>query len=507
MDWSEGYVADLGYVRGCYRELGASMQAFILAANGYEAPDLNAPFTKVELGCGYGVSLLLEAAVYPHAQFFGVDFNPDHITWAKRIAAQAQLNNVHFLEMSFADLLGSPIPDADFVGLHGVWSWVSDENRQAISRFLDRRLKSGGLAMVSYNVLPGQSANRTLRELMMRKYRSIAGPTASRVKESLAFAAEFRDLSAPIFTKNVDLSDQLNKITVMPPRYLAHEYFNQDWHLFYHHEVAEALAKVRLSYIGTARPIENLEKLSFQAPFLKLLEKVAPQERETLKDLYLNRMFRFDIYGRGLEKIGPIGSVDHILKSRFALVGDRSKFAEGVLNTTAGAFKYKKELHQPIFDRLETSTACGQDFVFQPGPRPLTPADVTEMLSILIDVGIISTALPDDGLELRTERTKRLNQVLLERMQKGEDIGFLISPVSGVPYSAVDFVQYFMSALNLDKEPILFAWSLLKALGKRMMKDGKPIDGREQNIKELELRFQEFERDHKPRLKRLGIVA
>ena len=74
----------------------------------------------------------MEAAAHPQGQFYGVDFNPGHIAWAKRVAADAKLDNVNFLELSFADLLSSSIPNADFISLHGVWSWVSQENRVAI---------------------------------------------------------------------------------------------------------------------------------------------------------------------------------------------------------------------------------------------------------------------------------------------------------------------------------------------------------------------------------------
>lgn len=47
------------------------------------------------------------------------------------------------------------LPAFDCVMLHGVYSWVGPETRRAVVRFLDRFLKPGGVAYVSYNSLAG----------------------------------------------------------------------------------------------------------------------------------------------------------------------------------------------------------------------------------------------------------------------------------------------------------------------------------------------------------------
>jgi hypothetical protein len=225
-----------------------------------------------------------------------------------------------------------------------------------------------------------------------------------------------------------------------------------------------------------------------------------------LKDIYLNRMFRYDIYGRGLEQIGLFGSVGHILQSRFVLVNNPAEFT-GQIKTPAGPMSFKKELYEPILTRLKQGPALGQEFVMQPGPRPLSPADVTQMLSILLDENIVYPAMPADGYQARAERTKRINVVLMDRMLKGEDTSFLISPVSGFPHHVADFAQHFIAAQAMGKNPITYAWKMLKAQNKRMSKDGKVLMAEDENIKELEDRFQDFERDFKPTWSRLEIIA
>jgi len=507
LNWSDGYVTDLGYTRGYYRELNPLLQNFALAATGREGPDLAAGFTKVELGCGYGLSLLLEAAAFPNGQFFGIDFNPDHITWAQRTARQAGLDNVVFLEAGFADLEASAIPDCDFIGLHGVWSWVNDANRALLTWFMQRRLKNGGVAMVSYNAMPGWSAKKVLRELMMSKYRSTAGPTPARIKEAIDFAMELRALGASVFTQNPELSGHLDGIAKMPVRYLAHEYFNHDWHPFYQHEVAGQLASAKLSYLASCKPLENVDKYNFQAPVLEALDKVAPGEREALKDSFLSRTFRYDLYGRGIENLGLVGTMDALQRTPFVLTGDRSKFSGGVVKAPLIGLKLKNETYEAVIAMLERGPVTAHDIMYRSGPSALSPGGLLEILAVLTGLDVITPALSDDGRDQRRVRCRRLNETLMQRMMKGEDVSFWVSPVSGLGHNVANFFQLFIIADGMGKDPVSYAWRALKSSGKRMVKGGQMIEGEQENLTELEARFKEYETLWKPRWRQLGMLV
>jgi SAM-dependent methyltransferase len=56
---------------------------------------------------------------------------------------------------SFAEFASRDLPEFDYIGLHGIWSWISDENRAVIVDFIRRKLKVGGVLYISYNTLPG----------------------------------------------------------------------------------------------------------------------------------------------------------------------------------------------------------------------------------------------------------------------------------------------------------------------------------------------------------------
>ena len=156
-NWSAGYVVDVEYTHGFYQELTPSLLGFLALLQGVQSPDPGASsLTYCELGCGQGFSTNLLAAANPQIQFHATDFNPGHIVGAQNLARAAAVKNVHFYDDSFAEFLSrDDLPDFDFITLHGIYSWVSPENRQTIVEFIRRKLKPGGLVYISYNTMPG----------------------------------------------------------------------------------------------------------------------------------------------------------------------------------------------------------------------------------------------------------------------------------------------------------------------------------------------------------------
>ncbi len=506
MDWSDGYVTDLGYTHGYYKELNPLLQSYSLAAGGREAPDIKKPFVKVELGCGYGLSALIEAATFPHAQIFALDFNANHITWAKRIAKEAQLDNVTFFDASFADLQNLPIPMSDFIGLHGVWSWINQDNRDVITDFLAARLQNGGVAMISYNALPGWSESQSLREIMMRKYRSTAGTTEARIKDALSFADAVSKIDGPFFNLHPGLRKTLEDLTKKSVRYMAHEYFNHDWHQFYHHQVANSLVRAKLSFAATCKPLENFERFCFTPEFIALLNQVAPSERETVKDIYLNRNFRYDLYGRGIEKGQIIATIDRIREMNFVLIDDNMKLDAAADKTLINSVKLKNSLLGPLLERLKAGPATGSELAVRDGVEVLQAAGLAEVITLLVEAKTISVGMPNDGIEARRKATHRLNTALIERFNFGEDVAFLASPVSGFGHNLNDVERLFLSAIYLGKPPAEHALKILDRLGRRVMRGSAPIESEADSLKELDNRLETFTVTMVPKLKRLGFL-
>ncbi len=84
--WQAGYVGDVNYTLGFYRELSPTYLSLACVMSGVEGPDVTKPMRYCELGCGRGFGTVLLAAANPNIEFVGVDFNPSHIAEARSLA-------------------------------------------------------------------------------------------------------------------------------------------------------------------------------------------------------------------------------------------------------------------------------------------------------------------------------------------------------------------------------------------------------------------------------------
>ena len=109
------------------------------------------------------------AATRADAEVWGIDFNPAHIARARRLAEKAGLDNLRLEDWTFASLTGaheSALPRFHYIVMHGVWSWISQENQRHIVDFIDRHLEPGGLVYVTYNALPGWNGVAPLQRMI-----------------------------------------------------------------------------------------------------------------------------------------------------------------------------------------------------------------------------------------------------------------------------------------------------------------------------------------------------
>jgi tRNA G46 methylase TrmB len=91
-----------------------------LAFKGVAPPDVR---VACELGFGQGVSLNIHAAA-PTVDWWGTDFNPQQVANAQRLS-QAAGSRAQLCDDSFAEFCQrDDLPSFDFIGVHGIWSWV-----------------------------------------------------------------------------------------------------------------------------------------------------------------------------------------------------------------------------------------------------------------------------------------------------------------------------------------------------------------------------------------------
>jgi len=210
--WNSGYVTDLEYTHGFYRELEPGYLCYAALISGYLPPDTDSKFTYCELGCGNALSTNIIASAWPQGDFYGVDFNPSHIVNGTQLSKSAGLTNLKLLEADFRDLLDAhDLPDFDFITIHGVLSWINDENRKAIQRFVLKKLKPGGILYLSYNCLPGWAAAMPVRELMKRFADDTYGSTLDKVNAALSSVEKAFAVKSGFFNGNTAAESQFNR--------------------------------------------------------------------------------------------------------------------------------------------------------------------------------------------------------------------------------------------------------------------------------------------------------
>jgi hypothetical protein len=94
-------------------------------------------------------------------------------------------------------------------------------------------------------------------------------------------------------------------------------------------------------------------------------------------------------------------------------------------------------------------------------------------------------------------QTRRLNSVLLERVEQQDGISYLASPVTGgaVALSRIDqlFLKYWMSGLQESDQWAEKVWRVLEAAGHRAVEDGKPVETTEENLRVISAAAKKFE--------------
>ncbi len=214
-NWTEGYVSDVEYTEGFYREMAPSHLAFVALVMGYAPGAVGRPDHYLELASGQGFGTALLAAANPGTEFVGIDFNPAQTANARKLAEFADLTNIRFLDWSFQETATRREelpPEFDVIALHGIYSWVSEQNRKALVAILAQRLKPGGFAYVSYNCMPGWAAMAPAQWLIREFAHRHHGRSDQQIAQALEFLNTLRDSKACYFGLNPIVKKRLEVI-------------------------------------------------------------------------------------------------------------------------------------------------------------------------------------------------------------------------------------------------------------------------------------------------------
>ncbi len=518
-DWSYGYVSEIDYTHGYYPELAPLRLRLAMLSKQQACPPglpgsrSGRPMRYLELGFGQGLSLNIHAAA-GEGEFWGVDFNPTHTANARALA-DASGADLRLFDADFAEFAQrSDLPEFDVIALHGIWSWISAENRQLLAELCRRKLAVGGLVYLSYNCTPGWSAAMPLRHLLSL-HAELASHDAQgllpKVEAALGFAQQVVDSGAKYFAANPGVADRLKLINGQNRQYLAHEFFNNAWLPMPFSDVARQLDGAKLSFAASANLLDHIDSINLSPAQQTLMASLKnPVLTESLRDYIVNQQFRRDIWVRGPRPLAARQQTELLAAQRFVLCVAPQEVSLKVVGAL-GEAALAPEVYQPVIEQLAANGGQARPAAEIVAALPqIGQARVLQALLVLTAGGQVSPAADEASTARLRGRTDALNRHLATQAGYSGDVGWLASPVTSAGVAVGRFQQLFIAAIQAGRQApqdwAEHAWSALAAQGECLLKDGAALSQPEDNLAELRRQAVLFAEGRLERLRVLGVV-
>lgn len=513
MGWTSGYISDIEYTAGYYQEQNPLLLSFVAMVNGYEPPPLNKKFTYFELGFGRGETVNLLAAAHPQGRFYAADFNPAHVAGATALAEAAGLENLTLLENSFADLAAGAVelPQFDYITLHGIYTWVTPENRRFIVDFVARYLKPGGVVYVSYNAMPGWTTTLPLQRLLVEYGDAFPNRSDIQIGHATEFVQKMVDAKAAYFSSGGVLQTRLDGLRKYNRSYLVHEYMHKHWHPMYHADVARDFADAKLDFIGTGDLPEAYPSLYLSEEKQQLIDTFPdPAMRETMKDYCQNTSFRKDIYIRGARQLEPLRRKQLLKRMGLALIVTRDD-VKVTMSLGIGEVTAKAELCLPICDALARKPHTLGQLAELPALQDRSFEDVVQLAALLV-ASKQAVLFNLDCAEQDGAQAKRMNLAMSAKTRYSDEFNNLCSGMTGGALSAdyvARLVYWLIAGEHVAAEASALAkagWVVMKTQGRHMVKEGVHLADDADNEAELQTQIGTVLREQLPVWRHLNML-
>ncbi len=270
--------------------------------SGLETPEVETA-RILELCCGAGWNALGMAWQLPNARVVAVDACGPPMDDARAAAAALSADNIEFVA---ADLESMETGERfDYIVAHGALSWVPDPAKRALMKVVGACLADDGLAMVSFNALPGWRFRRMAREMV---HAVLGGPpTIDRLPEARAAVKVFADNLVGEGIYGEFVAELFGYVSDCDDVGLYHDLLSPSCDALDFRSFADLYRPVGLQYVAEAEWTDP-SYAGYPPEFLALLEPVMNDAvaREQLVDLMVNTLFRRAILcreGRPLKRV------------------------------------------------------------------------------------------------------------------------------------------------------------------------------------------------------------
>lgn len=203
----------------------------------------------LEIGGAGGGNVIPISILYPKTKTVSFDLSGEQITQANKFKEAMKLKNIDFIQRDITKL-EKDLGEFDYIICHGVFSWVPDFVRDEILEVCRRHLSKNGLAVISYNVLPGWSAIKSLREMMLYHASNFKSPK-QKIQEARNLLGFIYDNTPPSNEAYRQIIDRERKfLNTTNDSYIFHEHLESENHQYYLHQFVDMAVKHDLTYVG-----------------------------------------------------------------------------------------------------------------------------------------------------------------------------------------------------------------------------------------------------------------
>ena len=190
--------------------------------------------------------------------------------------------------------------DFDYIIAHGVYAWAPEPVRSALLRVAGERLSPHGLALISYNALPGCRFRQAMRDMLLFVTGSIDNPSA-KLQAARAFLAQQIALWSDAEADEAAMKRIARRLLERDAEVLYHDELGADYAPQLVSRFAADAANAGLAYLCDAAPALSAEALfpSDDYAAVRALSGGNWLRFEQFADFRTMRTFRSSILARG----------------------------------------------------------------------------------------------------------------------------------------------------------------------------------------------------------------
>ncbi|MGE0251379.1 MAG: methyltransferase regulatory domain-containing protein [Dongiaceae bacterium] len=217
---------------------------------GLKAPDFKKA-RVLELGCASGGNIIPLALNYPEGKFVGIDISTKQIEEGQAHIKALGLENISLRPESITDIDAS-YGTFDYIICHGIISWVPPFVQKKIFEVCKERLARNGVALISYNTLPGWNMVRSIRD-MMRFHAARFPDKATKTAQARAIIRFMNEgLKQATTPYQQFLQQEVKLLEGQSDGYLYHDHLETYNEPFYFYDFNKQASLHGLQYLGEA---------------------------------------------------------------------------------------------------------------------------------------------------------------------------------------------------------------------------------------------------------------